>query len=59
MRALIGAEAPACAGSPVLAYMRERWNDDTFQREVIERQLRQATPTGVAPVRIVSATDPT
>lgn len=54
VRALIRTEAAACAGSPVLAYMRERWNDDTYQREVIERQLRQATPEGVTPVQIVS-----
>lgn len=54
-RALMAREGEACSGATIPAFMRERWNDDAYQREVIDRQLRQALPEGVAPPRVISA----
>ncbi len=44
MREWIRTEAGDCAGSPVITFMRPRWNDDTYQREVIAREMRLAVP---------------
>lgn len=54
VRALLTQHAAACAGSPVVAFMRTRWSSDVYQREVMDRQIRQATPSGVEPITILS-----
>jgi hypothetical protein len=54
VRALMTQQAEACAGSPVVAFMRTRWSSDLYPRELIDRQIRQATPPGVEPIVIVS-----
>lgn len=44
LHAYLRTEAGECAGSPVVAYMRERWGENTFMREVIDREMRLALP---------------
>ncbi len=44
LHAYLRTEVGDCAGSPVVAYMRERWGENTFMREVIDREMRLALP---------------